>query len=203
MGLGDQAAEICMQIRRAVESWWIYDALGDYIIVKGNQRRAKSFVGAYSAIWTAAFDTMIVASYTLIVTSRDGKPLTLETFADELELAGGDQRLVDGIRAMPGKHSKFIKSLQRIRNKATAHVDRSMPTQQQFNDALLGTEWIRDFLQDLVYLYGAIAGYSSKDIGTPDIAVRAQMQQMIHLAIRHREMLQKNAAIDKLHSEVP
>jgi hypothetical protein len=189
MSLGEQAAEMCMQIRRAVESWWLYDALGDYIVTKNNQRRAKPFVNAYSAIWTSSFDTMIVASYNLIVTPPDNKQLTLKTFAVELEQSGGDARLVRAIRAMPAKHVDFIKALQRIRNKTTAHIDRSMPTQQQFNSALLGTEWIRDFLQDLVYLFGGIARYSSKDIGPPDIAVRAQMQQMLHLAIRYRDQI--------------
>lgn len=189
MSLGDQAAEICMQIRRAVESWWLYDALGDYIIVKGNQKRARSFVNAYAAIWASSFDTMIVASYNLIVTSQDGKPLTLVTFADELDSHGLDPRLVSALRAMPTKHHRFVKALQRIRNKATAHVDRAMPTQQQFNDALLGTEWIREFLQDLVYLCHAVSRHSSKDIGLPNDAVRAQMQQMLHLAIRYREQI--------------
>lgn len=189
MSLGDQAAELCMQIRRAVESWWLYDALGDYIVTKNNQRRAKPFVNAYSAIWNSSFDTMIVASYNLIVTPPDNKQLTLKTFAAELEQGGGDPRIVRAIRAMPEKHGKFIKALQRIRNKTTAHIDRSMPTLEQFNAALLGTEWIRDFLQDLVYLFGAIARYSSKDIGPPDIAVRAQMQQMLHLAIRYRDQI--------------
>ncbi|WP_229978730.1 hypothetical protein [Stenotrophomonas lactitubi] len=192
MSLGDQAAELCMQIRRCVESWWLYDALGDYIIVKGNQGRARSFAHAYSAIWSSSFDTMIVAAYSLIVTSRDGKPLTLVTFADELDASGIDARLASALRSMPTKHDRFVKALQRIRNKATAHVDRAMPTQEQFNDALLGTEWIREFLQDLVYLFHAIARLSSKEIGPPDDAVRAQMQQMLHLAIRQREQIHRS-----------
>lgn len=185
--ISEQAAELCMQIRQAVESWWLYDALGNYVVVRNGKERARPFARAYFAIWNSAFDSVIVCAHNLVVTPKTDKPLTFETFADDLAANGQGALLAVRLRAMRKKHSRFVESLIRIRNKTTAHVDRSMTTERQFNAAQLGTADIRNFLQDLVYLFHAISKFSSKDIGPPDKAVYHQMEQMLHLAIQRKE----------------
>lgn len=206
ISLGDQAAELCMQIRQAVESWWLYDALGTYVVVRNNKKRAKRFFNAYTAIWAAAFDSVIVCSYNLAVKQKDDAALSLETFGDELDRVGKAPLLAVRLRDMREKHKVFVKSLIRIRNKTTAHVERSMTTSDQFNAASLGTADIRNFLQDLIFIFHAIAPYSSKDIGAPDIGVRHEMMQMLHLAIRSSEQMARQAhdraELDKLHTSM-
>jgi hypothetical protein len=202
IGLGDQAAELCIQIRQAVEGWWLYEGLATYVVVRNNQKRAKRFSNAYTAIWVSAFDTVVVCSYNLAVTQKTESPLTLETFADELDLAGEGKLLAVRLRAMRQRHAGFIKSLTRIRNKTTAHVDRSMTTNDQFTAARLANADIRNFLQDLVYIFDEIARFSSKDVGAPNPQVRHEMMQMLHLAIRSSEEMQAKHQIelDKLHT---
>lgn len=184
--IGDQAAELCLQIRHAVEGWLLYDALGTYVVVRNNLKRAKPFECAYYAIWQAAFTSMIVSSHNLMDTKRSH--FSLFPFADALESAGEGTELVGEIRALRTIHEDLAKSLVRVRHTTFAHVDIAMSSKDQFNEAELQTAGLRNFINSLIRLFDSVSSFSSFRVVPPDPRVAYQMMEMLHLAVRAREM---------------
>lgn len=185
MAVGEQAAELCLQIKYAVEGWWLYEALGTYVVVRNNQRRTRPFLSAYHAIWHAGFTSMIVSSHNLMDTRKSH--FSLFAFADTLESEGTNSQLVSEIRNLLVQHDDFRKSLVRIRNKVFAHVESDMPTKQQFNEAKLRTAGLRIFIENLHSLFSPLSRHASVEVAAPDVKVRHQMMEMLHLAVRAKE----------------
>jgi len=189
-----QAKELCQEIRTAVESFWIFDANGTYSCRPLGPDEKREFSYFSSALASMAFDSQVVKIFNLLDDSNSKDHLSLKSFANALDEAGGHAELVDDLRNVCAKHLVLKKSIKRVRNNGVGHLNSRMSSSDHLDEASWGTRETRCFLQDCIYLFDRIGAICDHVIGPPDRRVQYELEQMFHLATLHRKQLHKEVS---------
>ncbi|WP_369040020.1 AbiU2 domain-containing protein [Stenotrophomonas maltophilia] len=180
MDAADQVSEICQEIRSAVESYWVFTGISEYVDNPQNLKAKDRFWAIYIVLVNNAFDCMIVSVFNLL--DRSSRGLTLASIAASLESEGADGSVVRQLRQVYAHHEVLWKAICHVRNNGVAHLNDKRSTSSNLSLAMLGTKEIRSFLQDAILIFDALEGYCSWKVSPPSRAVESQAAQIFHLA---------------------
>lgn len=204
MSVGDQAFELCQEIRSAVESFWAFTAISEYMDRPQGLLARDRFMEIYLLLVNNSFDAMVVAIFNLL--DRSGRVMTLKTFAAALERAGEPEEIIQHIRGVYDHHEILWKAICRVRNNGVAHLNSIQPSRSHMLEASLGVREIRSFLQDAILVFDSAAPYCTLEVGPPSRKVESQASQLFHLATAMSEHLlsaESTNSLDKLHNQMP